>query len=302
MAGTTTIKVALDWTPNTIHSGLYLAIERKLYVDQGLDVQLLPPDADYSTTPAKRVEKGEVDIAVCPSESVIAYNETGRMKLQAIYAILQKDASAIVSLKHQSIAELDGGVYASYNAKYEDSIVKAMVSAAGGKGEGMQIKSSAGKLSLFDEVKQGNVDATWVFMPWEGVEAELDGLPLHPFKPEDYGVPYGYSPVLARNADSSLPSEILRKFVTATAKGYYHAMRDSKEAAAVLAPHCQPQRSQLFLDQSQQRVNEFCSDGVSGLGEMQATKWETWTEWLKEQKLLGKDLTLGDLFTNEFFG
>lgn len=165
---------------DTIHSGLYIALEKGLYKDQGIDVQLLPPDENYSTTPARRLENGEVDLAICPSESCIAYNETGKMKLQAIYAILQRDASAIASTKHSDIKALDGGVYGSYNAKYEDHIVKAMVSAGGGDGTKLKIKNSTGKLSLFEEVRKGDVDATWIFLPWEGeyppMIEEIDNL------------------------------------------------------------------------------------------------------------------------------
>ena len=302
MANRTTIKVALDWTPNTIHSGLYCALERGLYQDQDLQVQLLAPESEYSISPAKRLQNGDCDLAIVPSESVIAYNETGRMKLQAIYAILQHDASAIVSTKHQSIAALDGRIYGSYNAKYEDDIVKAMVTAAGGKGEGMQIKSSTGKLSLFEEVKKGSLDATWVFMPWEGCEAELDHVSIYSFKPEDFGVPYGYSPVIARNVESSIDSEILRRFIAVTASGYQYALKDPKEAAAILKPHCQPTRSARFLDESQQRINDFYSEGSSSkLGYMRPDRWEAWTSWLKKQGLLQKELATSDLFTNEFF-
>ncbi|KAI6871890.1 hypothetical protein KC334_g18730, partial [Hortaea werneckii] len=39
------IKVALDWTPNTVHTGLFLAREAGFYSSRNLDVQLLPPDA-----------------------------------------------------------------------------------------------------------------------------------------------------------------------------------------------------------------------------------------------------------------
>ncbi|KAK5172917.1 uncharacterized protein LTR77_003039 [Saxophila tyrrhenica] len=303
MSSKTTVKVALDWTPNTIHSGLFCALEKGLYSDQGLDVQLLPPNEDYTTTPAKRVQNGEVDLAVCPSESVIAYNETGRMKLQAIYAILQRDVSAITSTKVRDLAKLDSGTYGSYNAKYEDEIVKAMVTAAGGKGDGMQIKNSTGKFSLFDEVKKGALDATWVFMPWEGVEAELEGVELHAFRPEDHGVPYGYSPVIARNAASSLDSDALRRFVKATAKGYEYAMKDSKDAAGILAPHCRPEKFATFLNSSQERINEFYLDeeNSAGPGRMREAKWTSWTSWLRQRGLLGVELPTTDLFTNEFF-
>lgn len=47
---------------------------------------------------------------------------------------------------------------------------------------------------------QGEGDATWVFMPWEGVLAQRAGLELTAFNPED-SVPYGYSPVLAAHPD-----------------------------------------------------------------------------------------------------
>lgn len=118
-----TIRIALDWTPNTIHSGLYLAQAKGIYSKHNLNVELIPPDAKYSKTPAKQLEAGVVDLAICPSESCIAYNESGKMKLQAIYAILAKDASAIVGLeKLDSMRELGQGKrYGSYNARYEVS-------------------------------------------------------------------------------------------------------------------------------------------------------------------------------------
>ncbi len=317
----TTIRVALDWTPNTydpclcitienpcsphsrsIHSGLYLAIEKNLYAEQNLDVQLLPPDEDYTKTPARRLADGEVDLAICPSESCIAYNESGRMKLQAIYAILQRDASAIASTRVTEIKALGEGTYGSYNAKYEDAIVRAMVKAAGGNGKDMRIKNSTGKLSLFQEVRKGEIDATWIFLPWEGVEADLDGENVHAFRPEEYGVPYGYSPVIARNADSSLADDALRKFVKATAKGYEYSKRESREAVAVLGPFCRPPRTERFLEASQGSINGYYSDGSDRLGYMRPDKWEAWIKWLREQGLLEKDIDIGSLYTNEFFG
>lgn len=229
------------------------------------------------------------------------------MKLQAIYAILQRDASAIATTRHDNLKALEGGVYGSYNAKYEDSTVRAMVSAAGGDGQKMKIQSATGKLSLFEQVRQGELDATWIFQPWEGVEAELDGAAVHAFSPGEYGVPYGYSPVIARNAadDASLSAEALRGFVAATARGYEYAVRDAREAVAILGPHCRPPRSEHFLYVSQERINGFYADDDSSskqFGRMREEKWKTWLSWLQEQGLLVKhDLPVEALFTNAFF-
>lgn len=133
------------------------------------------------------------------------------------------------------------------------------------------------------------------------MEAELDGSPVYAFKTEDYGVPYGYSPVIARKVGSDVPAGILERFVAATAIGYEHAMRDAREAVTILEPHCRPLRSARFLTLSQERINQYYSDGSSKLGYMNPAKWQAWTNWLKDQGLLQKDLDLDDIFTNAFF-
>lgn len=305
MESETTVKIALDWTPNTNHSGLYIAQRQGLYSQAGLDVQILPPDVSYSTTPAKRLIAGEVDLAIVPSESCIAYAESDKhdMRLQAIYAILQSDASAIVSTSSDFTRprNLENGRYGSYNAKYEDHIIRAMVNADGGDGTKIQIEGSKGKLSLFEELKNGNIDATWIFMPWEGVQAKRDGVKLNVFRTEEHDVPYGYSPVIVRNGkQGTLPSEVLSKFVHTTRNGYEIALKTPEAAVDALKGYCEEDGE--FLLDSQQQINQFYSDGKGGrLGSIDEEKWNKWIRWLKEQGLLSKSAgTLDDLFTNEF--
>jgi len=314
MSETKTINLALDWTPNTIHTGLFIAVEKSYYQSQGITLNLLSPDATYSTTAAKRVQTGEAHLAICPSESCIAYQESGKMNLKAIYAILQKDASAIVTTKYSKLADLGDKklVYGSYNARYEDDIIRSMITTDGGTGQGLQIEKSTGKFSLFDAVKEGKIDATWIFLPWEGVEASIDGVQLHEFRTEDYGVPYGYSPVIAYNASSSagsftgggeITSQDLKKFVLATRKGYQYAMEHPDEAAEIMAKHCQPGRSLDFLKKSQNTINKFYCENTKSLGLMEDDKFGKWLRWLNEKGLTTteKKVEAKDLYTNDFF-
>lgn len=296
------IRIALDWTPNTIHSGLYIAKEKGYYAKHDLDVELLPPDAQYSQTPAKRLEAGEVDLAICPSESCIAYNEGGKLQVQAIYAILQRDASAIVGKDVKSMKELSGKRYGSYNARYEDAIVRAMVTQDGGDGSAVEIERSEGKLSMFDAVKAGRVDATWIFLPWEGVEAAIEGVDASYFKLEDYDIPYGYSPIIARNAGSSLPDEVLYDFVAATRQGYEHAMSHPSDAVDLLHQVAVPQRSRDFLEKSQLSINEFYTDGSNSLGSMDPAKWTAFLAWLSRQHLLirPQEVRESAIYTNDY--
>jgi len=68
------IRLALDWTPNTIHTGFYVAAYKGWYENAGLEIVFLSPDEDgYTTSPAKKVEEGLADLAFAPSESVISF-------------------------------------------------------------------------------------------------------------------------------------------------------------------------------------------------------------------------------------
>lgn len=314
-----TLRIALDWTPNTLHAGLYLALHQNLYSAANLTVHLLPPDPGYSTTPAKLLAQNSADLAICPSESCIAYAESrisaSSSAIQAIYAICARDASAIVSTGEKFVRPRnlgdEGATYGSYNARYEDDIVRAMVEHDGGKIEGLRINSTDGKLSLFGKVRtqQGGIDATWVFMPWEGVMAEMEegqSAQLNVFRPEDHGVPYGYSPVIARNAAESdkIPDDVLRRFVEATRQGYRMAAESKtrQQVVEALMPHCDPPQSEEFLMRSLEELAHFYGDDASKLGYMQPEKWEKWVKWLKDKDLIkDKELKVDTLYTNEFF-
>jgi ABC-type nitrate/sulfonate/bicarbonate transport system substrate-binding protein len=129
-------------------------------------------------------------------------------------------------------------------------------------------------------------DATWIFLPWEGVEAEMNDVELNIFKPADYGVPYGYSPVIAYNADSSrLTKDDLWNFVAGTMEGYNRAVYNVDEAVDILSKHCTPARTDEFLRKSQDRINDYYSDG-STLGRMSSHRWRAWVEWLEGRGLL----------------
>nr|OQO31778.1 hypothetical protein B0A51_00680 [Rachicladosporium sp. CCFEE 5018] len=306
------LRVALDWTPNTLHTGLLLALSQNLYSSAfpSLAVTLISPDLSNYTTPAKQVENGTADLAIVPSESVIAYAESAKpgVKLQAVYAICQKDASAIVSTTVKSIGDLgtEGKKYGSYNARYEDSIIRALIEQDGGEGAKLGIEKDTGKGDLFERVKKGELDATWIFLPWEGVEAEMEGKELSVFSVsgvEGKGVPYGYSPVIARNAAAKegVSEEALRAFCGATRKGYEMALAEGKGEVVlgVLEKECGEGKGRGFLERSQGSVNGYYG-GEGELGSMRTERWEEWVGWLRKESLVKVEVDVGSLWTNEF--
>jgi len=286
------IDLALDWTPNTNHTGFYVAESKGYYADREIDLSIHSPATDdYERTPAKRVAVGDATLAIGPSESVISYHTHPEYpSLTAVAAIAQVDRSAIVTLGDGGIdrpADLDGATYASYDARFEDHIVRQLVRNDGGEGD-LDVVTPP-KLGIWNTLLDGDADATWVFMPWEGLLAERDDVELTPFYLDEYGVPYGYTPVLLADPGTIADDpDRLAAFLDASARGYRFAAENPAEAADLLRETATgiDEDDPEFLRESQRRLAEafLASDGE--WGRMDGDRWAAFVGWLSEQGIL----------------
>lgn len=297
-----TIRIALDWTANTNHSGFFVALDTGIYNDHGLDVQLLSPaDDGYATTPAKKVELGLADLAIAPMETVISY----RTKLQpydlvAVAALLQQDLSSIAVLAQSPVSKpglLDGKTYASYKARYEDHIVRQMIRNDGGQGVLDVIYPE--KLGIWSTLLEGNADATWIFDNWEGVWARRKGIALRTFRMADYGIPYGYSPVLVGSSERlHQHPEVYRRLLSATYEGYLLAAHAPEKAVAALLPRVPPADSDpAFLLESQVYTAPAYGTAANW-GHMQHANVAAWLHWLYQHGLENTRLAPGVIATH----
>lgn len=296
------LKIALDWTPNTNHTGLFVASALGFYQELGLNLEILSPaNDDYSVTPAKKLELNEVDLAVAPTESLFSLLlKEDKVDVKGIYAILQEDTSAIVTLKSSSIdrpKDLDGKIYASFKARYEDKIVKQMVINDGGKGE-FTIEYPE-KLGIWATILAQKSDASWIFKAWEGIEAQTQNIELNEFSLKDYGIPYGYSPlIMAKSSDIETKSETFKNFVSATKKGYLFAQNNPEKAVEILAKHVpELDLNNIDLLKSQNFLNRYYGN-ENTIGKMEVLIFQIFIYWLWEHNILEKRLEASEVFIN----
>lgn len=297
-----TIKIALDWTPNINHIGFFIAKEKGFFADHKLDVEILDPSMDnYATTPAKKVELGEVDFALCPMESVISFQTKPQpFALKAVAAIFQEDLSAIAVRSGESVKspkDLDGKTYASYKARYEDEIVKQMIRNDGGKGLIEVVYPE--KLGIWETIVKGTFDSTWIFLNWEGVEAESERIQLTYFKMQDFGIPYSYSPVLVADEQHiQRKPAAYKKFINAVKQGYQFSKKHPAETVEILAK---------FIPETDKKIDltKALSSSVAAFGNeenwgvMDTNNVAKFLNWLHENGLETKEIAVADLFTNE---
>ncbi len=282
------IKIALDWTANTNHTGFFVAKAKNFYQDLGVEVEIVTPDTDgYITTPAKKVELGEVDFALCPFESVISYRtKTNPFNGVAIAALLREDLSAIACLKDSGITtpkDLDGKTYASYNARYEDEILRQMVRNDGGTANLKMVYPE--KLGIWNTIKDHTSDATWIFMNWEGIQAKNQDIALTTFRMKDFGIPYGYSPVIFADKEKvEKRKQAYRNFLKATKAGFLYAKKNPEAAVVHIVPHIAEGDKNIDLLESQIFTAQFYGDEATW-GVIDTVKVAQYLIWLKENGL-----------------
>lgn len=305
-----TVRLALDWTPNTDHTGIYVARSKGWYADAGITLQILP----YSSAAAP-----EVLTATHQAECGISFQDSMTFAVAkgadivSVMAILQRSASAIGVLADGPIKrprDLDGKIYAGFSYANEVPTLKAVIKNDGGKGDfTVATLDSAAYEALYNK----QADFTIPFTAWEGVEAEQRGIALRYFRFSDYGFPEFYQVVLACDRSwLQREPDAARRFIEATARGFDFAAHEPDAAAAILiaenpgvfdANKALPQASQKFLVDGGYLLD---ADGTFGTQTLE--RWQGYSKFLYDQGLLtdadGKPLTApldwASLFTNDF--
>lgn len=299
------LTLALDWTPNVNHIGFLIAKELGFYSQQGIDLEILnPKDDNYSVTPGKKLALDMADFAIAPFETVISLNnKANQVEATAIYAVLQKDLSCIVTLKSSNISSpkmLDGKSYASYKARYEDHIVKEMVKNDGGKGD-LNIMYPE-KLGIWNTLLSGNSDSTWIFDNWEGIEANSKGIELNKFTMAEFNIPYGYSPiVLTKKENITKHRELYSKFIKATQKGFLFTKQNLNESVAILKRNVtEDDLNNINFEKSISFTMPHFGD-ESNCGIMKQERVSAFIKWIVDRGLEDKAVLNQSLFTNELF-
>ena len=303
-----TVKVALDWTPNTNHIGLYVAQNKGWFADENIQVKFLP----YAETlPETLVDKGTADVGVS-YQAGVAYAAAAGQDVKQIYATVQKSQYAIGVRADSAIRspkDLDGKTYAGFGTPDEQPMLQSVIRADGGKGE---FKSVALDTAAYEAVYSKRADFMISVQTWDGVEAGLSDKPVRYFNPSDYGFPEQYSTALAAS-DKWLKAdpERAKGFLAAVAKGYAFAAENPAEAADILVKeNPQTLKNPELVKASAQKLADgdyFVKDGTP-IGTISDDIWSQYGGFLVENKLLagpgGKPITSAPdwstYFTNEY--
>jgi ABC-type nitrate/sulfonate/bicarbonate transport system substrate-binding protein len=293
------VTLMLDWTPNTNHTGIFVAKEKGLFKQEGLEVEIVQPSSQGSLE--QLVATGKVEFGVSQQEQVTTARSTD-LPLVSIGTVLQHNTSGFASLSSRNIKnakDFEGKTYGGWGLPSEEAVLKAIMQKE--KADFNKVKMvNIGEADQLTTLSK-DIDFTWIFYGWTGIEAEGRNLKLNMLwlKDLDPALDY-YTPVLVTSENMIQKNpETVRHFMKAISEGYQFAIQNPSEAAEMLIKNA-PEADANLIKKSQAWLSPQYQADSPRWGEQKASVWEGYANWLIEKNLLPKKIDASKAFTNEF--
>ena len=295
------ITFVLDWTPNTNHTGLYVAQELGYFEEVGLEVEIVQPPEDGAEV---LVASGKAQFGVSFQDSMApAFAGDNPLPITAVAAVIQHNTSGIISRAGEGMNTpkgMEGHNYATWNGSIELATLKAVVEADGGNFDNVELIPS----TVTDEVsalKTNSVDSIWIFYAWAGVKTELEELETDYFAFADIDPVFDYyTPVIiSGNKFLEENPDTAKAFMSALSKGYQYAI-ENPEAAADILCKAAPELDKELVVASQKYLTEQYQADAQYWGQIDANRWNNFYKWVNDNNLVEDEIPLDVGFSNEY--
>lgn len=293
---TTKLTFCLDYTPNTNHTGIYVAQAKGYFADEGLEVQIVQP---AEGTAEMLIGSGQAEVGVSYQDYLADSLVAGNTDIAAVAAVVQHNTGGIMSRAEDGItrpAAMEGHTYATWDTPIEQATIRQIVEDDGGDYDkvvlvpytveddvaGLTTKGAKGKYPF---------DTVWVYEGWAVQNARLQGIDVNYFSfisiDDDFDY---YTPVIAANLSFAQENpEAIKAFLRAAKKGYEFAVENPDEAAEVLCGEV-PELDPELVTQSQAYLSEKYVDDAESWGVIDGDRWAKYYTWLNDNELLEEKL------------
>ena len=293
------VTLLLDWTPNTNHTGIYVAQDKGWYEEAGLNVDIvIPGESDVHQV----VATGSADFGVSYQEGTTFARVEG-VPIVSIAAVIQHNTSGFASRGRAGIeqpTDLAGKRYGSFGSPIEYPTIDLLMQCAGGSAEDVEF-IDVGWADFLSITEADQVDFAWIYYAWTGINAELQGIDLNIIMLKDYleCIPDYYTPILI-TSESMMANdpETVKAFVAATARGFEFAIKSPADAADILLA-ANPDLDTALVHASQEWLaNEYQAEAAQW-GTQTGDVWQAYADFLIDGGII-ESFDGESAYTNEF--
>ena len=292
------VVLTLDWYPNADHAGIYVAQERGLFEDAGLEVEIRQPSDPAAVL--QLVAAGRSEFGVSYENEVLA--ATARdIPIVSVMAIMREPLNSIISLEEASIdgpEDLVGKKVGYAGQTFGTAVIDTVLREAG-EDPGSVEKVNVGydlRPALTSKRVDAIVDAYWNI---EAVELAQEGFGTDVIRLPDVGVPnYNELVVVTGDEYAEQNPETVREFVGAMVEGHEIAARDPGAAREALLAANKELDPEVVAETLDLTVPIFVEDGR--VGYQDPREWQIYVDWAVENEVLPGPVEVDGAMTNEF--
>ncbi|MDP6667291.1 MAG: ABC transporter substrate-binding protein [Dehalococcoidia bacterium] len=294
------IVLTLDWFPNANHAGIYEAVDRGFFADEGLDVSVVPP-ADPSAI-LSLVASGQSDFGMFYQPDLLQARSAG-VPVVAVAGVVQKPLNSMMALESSGIdrpGKLAGKKVGYPGIPWNEAMLTTMLETDGLKRSDVELVDVG--FALTQALLAGTVDAVvGAYWTHESIVMENEGYESFVILPDDWGVPTYYELILVASEKTVRDRpETVEKFVKAFSKGYAQALGDPQGAIDTLI-EANPESVDEEVDRAgvELLVPLWESPGQP-FGSLAAERWSSFADWMKSQSLIDASLDPNAAFDASF--
>ncbi|MBQ9936270.1 MAG: ABC transporter substrate-binding protein [Lachnospiraceae bacterium] len=295
------LTLVLDWTPNTNHTGIYVAMEKGYFKEEGIDIEVVQPPEDGAEV---LVASGKAEFGVSFQDTMApAIVGEDALGITAVAALVQHNTSGIISRAGEGMdrpSGMEGKKYSTWNGPIELAMIENVIEDDGGDFSKVELIPS----TVTDEVSALNTkstDSIWIFYGWAGVKLELEAVETDYFAFKDINPVFDYyTPVLIANNDFlETDAEYAKGFLNALKKGYEYAIDNPEEAAKILCDYA-PELDYELVVASQKYMSQQYKAEVDKWGYIDPVRWNGFYNWLNQEGLVEETIPENTGFSNEY--
>ena len=221
--------LVLDFIPNAVHSGIYSALARGYYREEGVDLKVQPPGE--STDAPKLLGAGRVEFAILDIHDLGIARERG-IDLVGVAPIVARPLAAVIARGHGPVRrprDLQGHRVGVTGLPSDEAVVDSEVEADGG--DPAEVERVTIGFTAVPSLAAGKVDAATGFWNAEGVALRQQGVPIRVFKVNRFGAPPYPELILTTSRETFEDKpDLVEAVVRATRRGYAFAVADPAQA------------------------------------------------------------------------
>ena len=288
----------LDFTPNGVHAGIYLALSREWDDAEGVQLDVRAPSA--STDALRQLQGGRADMAILDIHDLGLARQEGA-DIVAVMAVVQRPLASILAQPAVTRPRaLEGRRVGVTGLPSDVAVLNSIV--AGDGGDPAKVRTTTIGFEAVRTLLAGRVDGATAFWNVEGVALEVERPDMQEFRVDDFGAP-AYPELVLCVTRRTLEEDrnVIAATVRALQRGYTQTQVDPESAVTALVDADSGLDREAASAQLDAVAPSFTA-GARAYGQLREGVLEEWADWDVEFGILDERPVVTEAFDLSLVG